>query len=132
MATTLTGANTAAAAARASGQTTLDPQVLATIRNHYRGALALGIHTSSARAGPHHRLVRPEPPASFGEHCRLWSEELAVQNQPVTKPDKDQIQQSQPDAPRSCLPLKSAINAGQSHSARFWTPQALSAVPVSR
>jgi transposase len=52
MATTLTNANTAAAAARASGQTTLDPQVLATIRNHYRGAAALGIHTNSTRAGP--------------------------------------------------------------------------------
>ncbi|MBV9029388.1 MAG: transposase [Pseudonocardiales bacterium] len=52
MATTLTDANTAAAAARAGGQTTLDPQVLATIRNHYRGALALGISTNSARAGP--------------------------------------------------------------------------------
>jgi transposase len=52
MATTLTDANTAAATARASGQTTLDSQVLATIRNHYRGAAALGIHTNSARAGP--------------------------------------------------------------------------------
>jgi transposase len=52
MATTLTDATTAAAAARASGQTTLDPEVLATIRNHYRGATALGIHTNSARAGP--------------------------------------------------------------------------------
>ena len=52
MATTLTDANTAAATARASGQTTLDPEVLATIRNHYRGATALGISTNSARAGP--------------------------------------------------------------------------------
>jgi transposase len=52
MATTLTDANTAAAAARAAGQTILDPETLATIRNHYRGALALGIHTNSARAGP--------------------------------------------------------------------------------
>jgi transposase len=52
MAATLTDANTAAAAARTSGQTTLDPQVLATIRNHYRGATALGIHTNSTRAGP--------------------------------------------------------------------------------
>jgi transposase len=52
MATTLTDANTAAATARAAGQTTLDPQELSTIRNHYRGALALGITTNSARAGP--------------------------------------------------------------------------------
>ena len=52
MATTLTEANTAAAAARAAGQTTLDPQILATICNHYRGATALGISTNSARAGP--------------------------------------------------------------------------------
>ncbi len=52
MATTLTEANTAAAAARAAGQTTLDPQTLATIRNRYRGATALGITTNSARAGP--------------------------------------------------------------------------------
>jgi len=52
MATTLTEANTAAAAARASGQTTMDSPLLATIRNHYRGAAALGIHTNSARAGP--------------------------------------------------------------------------------
>ncbi|MGH4011641.1 MAG: IS66 family transposase [Pseudonocardiaceae bacterium] len=52
MATTLTDANTAAAAARASGQTALDPPLLATIRNHYRGAVTLGINTNSARAGP--------------------------------------------------------------------------------
>ncbi|MGH3976543.1 MAG: IS66 family transposase [Pseudonocardiaceae bacterium] len=52
MATTLTDANTAAASARAAGQTGLDPQAQATIRNHYRGATALGIHTNSARAGP--------------------------------------------------------------------------------
>ncbi|MBV9030398.1 MAG: IS66 family transposase [Pseudonocardiales bacterium] len=52
MATTLTDANTAAASARATGQTVLDPRVQATIRNHYRGATALGIHTNSARAGP--------------------------------------------------------------------------------
>jgi transposase len=52
MATTLTDANTTAATARAAGQTTLDPQLLANIRNHYRGALALGITTNSARAGP--------------------------------------------------------------------------------
>jgi transposase len=51
MATTLTDANTTAAAARAAGHNALDPQVLATIRNHYRGALALGITTNSARAG---------------------------------------------------------------------------------
>ena len=52
MATTLTDATTAAAAARAAGHPTLDPQILATIRNHYRGAAALGINTNSARAGP--------------------------------------------------------------------------------
>jgi transposase len=52
MTTTLTDANTAAATARSDGQTTLDPQVLAIIRNHYRGALTLGITTTSARAGP--------------------------------------------------------------------------------
>lgn len=53
MATTLTEPNTAAHAARgAARQPTLDPQMLATIRNHYRGAVALGITTNSARAGP--------------------------------------------------------------------------------
>jgi transposase len=52
MASTLTDANTAAAAARTAGHTTLDPPTLATIRNHYRGATALGISTNSARAGP--------------------------------------------------------------------------------
>jgi transposase len=52
MATTLTDANTAAATARAAGLTTLDPDTLATIRNHYRGATALGITTNSARADP--------------------------------------------------------------------------------
>ncbi len=52
MATTLTEANTAVAAARAAGQTTLDPQTPATIRNRYHGATALGITTNSARAGP--------------------------------------------------------------------------------
>jgi len=52
MATTLTDANTAAASARAAGQTLLDPQLQATIRNHYRGATALGIHTNTTRAGP--------------------------------------------------------------------------------
>ena len=31
------------APACAAGQTALDPQVLATIRNHYRGAIVLGI-----------------------------------------------------------------------------------------
>lgn len=51
MATTLTEATTAAAA-RAAGQTTLDPPTLATIRNRYRGATALDITTNSARAGP--------------------------------------------------------------------------------
>ena len=52
MATTLTDATTAAHAARAAGQTALDPQVLATIRNHYRGAIAKAITDNSARAGP--------------------------------------------------------------------------------
>jgi transposase len=52
MATTLTDANTAAVTARAARQTTLDPETLATIRNHYRGAVALGISINSARAGP--------------------------------------------------------------------------------
>lgn len=52
MATTLTDATTAAAAARAAGQTTLNTQTLATIRNHYRGAIAKAISDNSARAGP--------------------------------------------------------------------------------
>ena len=52
MATTSTDANTAAAADRATGQTTLNPQVLTTIHNHYRGAVALGISINRARAGP--------------------------------------------------------------------------------
>jgi transposase len=52
MATTLTDANTTAHAARAVGQTSLDPQSLATIRNHYRGAVAKAISDNSARAGP--------------------------------------------------------------------------------
>jgi transposase len=52
MADTLIEAHDAAQAARAAGQTALDPAVLAEIRNHYRGAVALGIHTNSARAGP--------------------------------------------------------------------------------
>jgi transposase len=52
MATTLTDATTAAAAAHAAGQTTLDPKILATIRNHYRGAIAKALSDNSARAGP--------------------------------------------------------------------------------
>jgi transposase len=52
MATTLTDASTAAAAARAAGQPALDPQILATIRNHYRGAIAKALTDNSARAGP--------------------------------------------------------------------------------
>ena len=44
-----TDANPAAATARARGQTTLDPEVLATIRNHYRGATALGVSTKSEK-----------------------------------------------------------------------------------
>jgi transposase len=52
MATTLTDANTTAVATRAAGQATPDPETLATIRNHYRGATALGISTNNARAGP--------------------------------------------------------------------------------
>jgi len=52
MATTLADANTAAHAARATGAPTLDPQLLADIRNHYRGAVALGISTNNTRAGP--------------------------------------------------------------------------------
>ena len=52
IATTLTDATTAAAAARAAGQTTLDPQILATICNHYRGVVAKALTDNSARAGP--------------------------------------------------------------------------------
>jgi transposase len=52
LATTLTDATTTAATARAAGQTILDPQTLATIRNHYRGAIAKAITDNSARAGP--------------------------------------------------------------------------------
>lgn len=52
MAHTLTDAHHSAQAARAAGHDTLDPQALATIRNHYRGAAELGITTNSARAGP--------------------------------------------------------------------------------
>jgi transposase len=61
MATTLTDATTAAATARAAKQTTLDPQTLATIRNHYRGAIAKAITDNSARAGPlaHNALTLP-------------------------------------------------------------------------
>jgi transposase len=52
MADTLIDAHQAAQAARAAGQTALDPEVLATIRSHYRGAVAKGITDNSARAGP--------------------------------------------------------------------------------
>lgn len=52
MADTLTDAHHRAQAARAAGHDTLDPEALATIRNHYRGAAELGITTNSARAGP--------------------------------------------------------------------------------
>lgn len=52
MAATLTGAHHSAQAAHAAGHDTLDPEQLATIRNHYRGAVGLGITTNSARAGP--------------------------------------------------------------------------------
>lgn len=36
----------------AAGQTTLNPQTLATLRNRYRGALAKAITDNSARADP--------------------------------------------------------------------------------
>ena len=52
MATTLTEATTATHAARAAGKPALDPHTLATIRNHYRGALAKALTDNSARAGP--------------------------------------------------------------------------------
>jgi transposase len=52
MADTLTSAHAAAQAARAAGETTLEAQTLATIRNHYRGAVAKGLTDNSARAGP--------------------------------------------------------------------------------
>jgi transposase len=52
MATTLTDATTAAHAARAAGQPAPDPPILATIRNHYRGAVAKALTDNSARAGP--------------------------------------------------------------------------------
>jgi transposase len=52
IADTLTDAHHRAQTARAAGHDTLDPQALATIRNHYRGAAGLGITTNSARAGP--------------------------------------------------------------------------------
>jgi transposase len=52
MASTLTGAHHTAQTARAAGHDALDPEQLATIRNHYRGAAELGITTNSARAGP--------------------------------------------------------------------------------
>jgi transposase len=52
MADTLTDANTAAAAARAAGAGALDPDLLATIRRRYRGAVAKGLSDNTARAGP--------------------------------------------------------------------------------
>ncbi len=52
MADTLTAAHQHATAARAAGADTLDEQTLAQIRNHYRGATALGITTNTARASP--------------------------------------------------------------------------------
>jgi transposase len=52
MADTLTSAHAAAQAARAAGGTALEAQTLATIRNHYRGAVAKGLTDNSARAGP--------------------------------------------------------------------------------
>lgn len=61
MATTLADANTAAHTARATGQTTLNTETLATIRNHYHGAVTLGISTNSARAGPLATGAHPHP-----------------------------------------------------------------------
>jgi len=52
MADTLTDAHHRAQAARAAGHDTLDPEALAMIRNHYRGAAELSITTNNARAGP--------------------------------------------------------------------------------
>jgi transposase len=52
MATTLTQAKQAVAAAVATGAEGLDEQTLAGIRNHYRGALAKGVTDNHARAGP--------------------------------------------------------------------------------
>jgi transposase len=52
MANTLTDAHHSAQAARAAGHDALDPEALATIRTHYRGAAGLGITDNSARAGP--------------------------------------------------------------------------------
>lgn len=46
----LIDATTAAHTARAAGQSALDPQILATICNHYRGAIANAITDNSARA----------------------------------------------------------------------------------
>jgi transposase len=52
MATTLTDAHHGAAAARSAGYDTLDPEALARIRNHYRGAAAKGITDNTPRDGP--------------------------------------------------------------------------------
>lgn len=52
MADTLIEANTAAGAARAAGQTEIEPARLATIVNHYRGAAAMGVTDNhGARSG---------------------------------------------------------------------------------
>jgi len=55
MADTLTGAHHAAAAARAAGHDRLDPNVLATLMNHYLGALAKG---RTDNLGDHSELGR--------------------------------------------------------------------------
>jgi transposase len=55
MADTLLSANSTASAARAAGQAAIDPATLATIRNHYRGAVAKGITDNQGRTG---RLAR--------------------------------------------------------------------------
>ena len=52
MATTLTDAHHGAVAARTAGYDTLDPEALARIRNHYRGAAAKGITDNTPRDGP--------------------------------------------------------------------------------
>ncbi|HEU0086755.1 MAG TPA: transposase [Pseudonocardiaceae bacterium] len=51
MADTLLDANQAAHAARAAGADQLDPEVLAQIRNHYRGALAKGTTDNQGHRG---------------------------------------------------------------------------------
>lgn len=55
MADTLTDAHQQATAARAAGQAALDETALAVIRNHYRGAAAVGIETNRDRDGLHPR-----------------------------------------------------------------------------